>query len=357
GQLFRESSAAWEKLKSTEAGKSAKSLDDSVEENARQILVGIPGPFAVPEDIESLMSAESLASLNEAREVLKSREAAIPQFIEVMSVSDATPENLKVHLRGSHLTLGKEVPRRFLQIIAGNEQQILAEGSGRLQLADWLTHRSHPLTARVMVNRVWLWHFGQGLVRSPDNFGLLGERPSHPELLDWLSKEFTGNGERISGDWSLKRLHRLLVSTSTYRMSTQTIESQMQRDPENRLLWRFHRQRMDAEVIRDSMLAIGGVLDETPGGTMLTTPNRNYVTSTASVNPAVYNGVRRSIYLPVVRSALYEVFSAFDFADPSTINGQRDRTTIAPQALFMMNSEFVLSQSRLFYDNRLQGTD
>jgi hypothetical protein len=128
-------------------------------------------------------------------------------------------------------------------------------------------------------------------------------------------------------------------------------------DPENRLLWRFNRQRMDVEVLRDSLLAISGQLDETLGGTLLPTANRAYVTSTANVNPAVYGSNRRSIYLPVVRSALFEVFTAFDFADPSTLNGQRDQTTVAPQALFMMNSAFVLDQSRVLAGRLLGRND
>ena len=128
-------------------------------------------------------------------------------------------------------------------------------------------------------------------------------------------------------------------------------------DPENRLLWRFNRQRLEVEQLRDALLAVSGSLDETTGGTLLPTANRAYVTSTANVNPAIYNSRRRSIYLPVVRSALFEVFTAFDFADPSTLNGQRDQTTVAPQALFMMNSEFVLSQSRSLAEGLLAGSN
>lgn len=315
------------------------------------LLIDPKGAFALPADIEHSFSMEAQQALAEAREELTQREQAVPKFPEAMAVSDATPENLKIHLRGSHLTLGKEVPRRFLRIIAGEQQPPLTNGSGRLDLAKWLTSPQHPLTARVMANRIWQWHFGQALVRSPDNFGRLGERPTHPELLDWLASEFTGSS------WSIKHLHRQLVTSSTYRMSTTHNSNAAMVDPENRLLWRFNRQRLDVEQLRDALLAVSGSLDETTGGTLLPTANRAYVTSTANVNPAIYNSRRRSIYLPVVRSALFEVFTAFDFADPSTLNSQRDQTTVAPQALFMMNSEFVLTQSRSLAEGFLSRND
>ncbi|MEK6260137.1 MAG: DUF1553 domain-containing protein, partial [Planctomycetota bacterium] len=162
---------------------------------------------------------------------------------------------------------------------------------------------------------------------------------------------------RTPRSWSVKQLHRQLVTSSTYRMSTTHDANAALVDPENRLLWRFNRQRLEVEQLRDALLAVSGSLDEATGGTLLPTANRAYVTSTANVNPAIYNSRRRSIYLPVVRSALFEVFTAFDFADPSTLNGQRDQTTVAPQALFMMNSEFVLSQSRSLAEGFLSRND
>ncbi len=356
-RLFAEAQQSWTDLKATAAGKDAKSLADPVLEAARLLIVDPKGPFAVPADIEAAFPPDVAAQLKAGRDELASQEAAIPKFAEAMAVAESKPEKLKIHLRGSHLTLGREVPRQLPRILTGAANRELTEGSGRLQLARWLASRAHPLTSRVMVNRVWQWHFGHGLVRSPDNFGRLGERPSHPELLDWLAGEFTGNAFRAPHSWSIKHLHRQLVTSSAYRMSTTHDARAALADPENRLLWRFHRQRMDVEVLRDSLLAVNGQLDETPGGTMLPTANRAYVTSTANVNPAIYNSRRRSIYLPVVRSALFEVFTAFDFADPSTLNGQRDQTTVAPQALFMMNSAFVLDQSRVLASQLLGRTD
>ncbi len=349
-RLFADAANAWSELKATESGKSATALADPVLEAARVFIADSKGPFAVPDDIESTFTPDVVAKLKVGREEITRLEQAVPKFSEVMAVADMKPENLKIHLRGSHLTLGREVPRQLPRILTSNVPQPFAEGSGRLQLAQWLVSPSHPLTSRVMVNRVWQWHFGQGLVRSVDNFGRLGERPSHPALLDWLADELS-RGERNS--WSLKSLHRQLTALATYRMSTTHAANAALVDPENRLLWRFHRQRLEVEPMRDALLFVSGQLDETTGGTLLPTANRAYVTSTANVNPAVYNSNRRSIYLPVVRSALFQVFTAFDFADPSTLNGQRDQTTVAPQALFMMNSEFVLSQSRTLAERLL----
>lgn len=347
--LFAAADNAWKEMKASAEGKDATFLTDPVLQGAYHLLTDTKGPFNPPNDIEASYPADVVAELKGMRDALKSHEASMPTYPETMAVYDAKPENLKIHLRGSHLTLGREVSRQLPKILTGMQTQELTEGSGRLQLAKWLASPSHPLTSRVMANRLWQWHFGQGLVRSPDNFGLLGDKPSHPELLDWLAHEFATagtDGDSSPNAWSLKRLHRELISTTAYRQSTEQNPAALLTDPENKLLWRFHRQRMDVEVLRDSLLAISGKLDETPGGTLLPTANRAYVTSTANVNPAIYSADRRSIYLPVVRSALFQVFTAFDFADPSVLSGQRDQTTVAPQALFMMNSEFVLNQSR-----------
>jgi hypothetical protein len=169
---------------------------------------------------------------------------------------------------------------------------------------------------------------------------LLGERPTHPQLLDHLASQFMTRG------WSLKDLHRQIMNSATYQMSTTHNEAAAATDPENRLWWRMNRRRLEAEAIRDSILYVSGTLDLTMGGSLLTTPNRQYVTSTANVNPVIYEAKRRAVYLPVIRSALYDVFQAFDFADPSTLNGRRDSTTVAPQALFMLNSKLVLEQTK-----------
>lgn len=340
-QLLAETDRAWQELKATEAGKEAQTLADPSREALRQVLYDPKGPLAVPKNAEDYFGADNVAELKTRRDELKSLEESLPRLPEAMAVSDGKVENLRVHLRGSHLTLGQEAQRGFPRILAGEALTPLDEqASGRLQFVHWLTAPQNPLTSRVIVNRIWLWHFGEGLVRSPDNFGRLGERPTHPQLLDHLATELVRRG------WSLKALHRLIMLSATYQMSTAYNEPAAAADPENRLWWRMNRRRLEAEAIRDAILAVAGTIDFTMEGSLLTTPNRQYVTSTASVNPAVYDSMRRSIYLPVVRSALYEVFQAFDFADPSTLNGKRDSTTVAPQALFMLNSGFVLQQTR-----------
>ncbi|MBC7964728.1 MAG: DUF1553 domain-containing protein [Fuerstia sp.] len=305
------------------------------------LLSGSDSPFSLGDKAESLYSETVVTELRMLREKKAAIEAAIPAIPEAMSVSEGSPQNLRIHLRGSHTTLGVEVPRRIPRVFAtAAESPISDQTSGRLRLAEWLTQPSHPLTARVLVNRVWQAHFGEGLVRSPDNFGRLGEKPTHPELLDWLAIRFIDDG------WSIKSLHRLILNSAVWQQSTDFNQAAAAIDPENRLLWRINRRRLEAEAIRDSLLAIGGGLDTTMGGTLLPTANRNYVTSTANINVDIYEAPRRTIYLPVVRSALNDYLTAFDFGDPSAMSGQRDRTTVAPQSLFLMNSKLVASQSK-----------
>jgi cytochrome c553 len=255
-----------------------------------------------------------------------------PKIAEVMAVEDDKGQDLKIHLRGNHLTLGTVAPRRFLKVIAGDTPVSLdAKSSGRLELANWIASPAHPLTARVMANRIWAGHFGSGLVRTADNFGRLGERPSDPELLDYLADEFVKSG------WSMKSLHRLIVNSAAYRMSSAGEPAYVPKDPDNRLLSHFNRRRLEAEELRDALFATAGTLDRTPGGTLLTVPNRQYVTSTGNRNYDGYQSTRRAVYLPVVRSAVYDVFQTFDFPDPSVPNGTRAATTIPTQALMFMN--------------------
>jgi len=306
------------------------------------VLMGDENPFRSGDKAESLFTADIVEELAKLRAQKTSFDMAIPPIPEAMSVSEGKPQNLRIHLRGSHTTLGQEVQRRMPHVFAadGSEDCSIPEDvSGRLELARWLTRPEHPLTARVLVNRVWLAHFGEGLVRSPDNFGKLGETPTHPELLDWLAQEFIRSG------WSIKSLHRLILNSAVWQQSTAWNETAAFVDPENRLLWRMNRRRLEAEAVRDSLLAIGGSLDTTMGGSLLPTENRKYVTSTANINIEVYNTPRRTIYLPIVRSAIYDYLTAFDFGDPSAMSGQRDRTTVAPQALFLMNSGLVAKES------------
>lgn len=363
GAELAEVVTAWKHLKATDAGKAATELPDARQETLRKLLFNSAdgSPFAVPKNAEEYFTAETKTALQSRREEAKQFEVALPKLPEAMAVSEGSIEDLPIHLRGNHTTLGKErLPRRFPRIVAGDQQApIAADRSGRLEFARWLTEPNHPLTARVAVNRIWQGHFGEGLVRSPDNFGLLGDKPTHPALLDWLALEFGGrNSEdgdeapvppsalRIPTSFSRKRLHRTIMLSSAYQMQTTFHEAAFLADPDNRLWWRRNRRRLEVETIRDSLLAVSGRLDNVMGGSLLPSPNRAYVTGTANNYPKIYDTNRRSVYLPVVRSALYELYQVFDFAEPSVLNGKRDSTTIAPQALFMLNSPLVADQSR-----------
>lgn len=314
-----------------------------------EITADAKGPFALPKDAEQFYPPETVAQLKQLRTDADASDKAVPVLPSAMGASEGKIANLKIHLRGNYLTQDREVPRQFLQVIAGEKQTpIDASRSGRLELAEWMTQPQHPLTSRVMVNRVWHWHFGNGLVRSPDNFGRLGELPDNPALLDWLSVYFVEKG------WSLKDLHRTILLSSTYQMSSAYNEKAFAIDPENRLNWRKDRRRLEAESLRDSVLAISGELDQAFGGSLLGVGNHAYVNSTASSKYNAYHVGRRSVYLPIIRSSVYDFFQAFDFADPSTPNGQRVTTTIAPQALAMMNSRLIEEQTHRWAEHLIQ---
>ena len=310
------------------------------------------GPFVLPEEPDAFFIGDVAATLKQLRGEVKELKQRAPEALLAMGVTEGEVQNVPVHIRGSHVNLGAVMRRRLPSVLAGDRQPAISdEQSGRLQLARWLSEDDHPLVARVIVNRVWRWHFGAGLVRTADNFGTMGDRPVHGGLLDWMSLRF------IQGGRSIKDLHRLIMLSSTYQMSTAYDERAAGRDPENRLHWRMNRRRLEAEAIRDAMLTVAGTLETTMGGSLLVTANRAYVAGTASRDPTRYDAHRRSIYLPVVRSALYNVFQAFDFPDPSAMSGDRATTTVAPQALMMLNSQLVDEQSREFAGRLLARDD
>ena len=348
-RLLDRADEAWQTQRDGGAG--GKELGDRELERHGKVLYGEGGPYRSPASPERFYSAQAKADIErlnkDQAELAKSR----PQPARAMGVRDGKIEDLRLHVRGSYLSLGKQVPRRFPSIFAGDDQAPLGEASsGRLQLAEWFTSPDHPLTARVMVNRIWQWHFGKGIVRSPDNFGNLGQRPTDQAMLDWLAVRFVKSG------WSIKQMHRLIMLSSTYQMGTAHSAAAAAKDPENRLLWRFERRRLEAEQVRDAVLAVGGRLDLSMYGQLLPDKARGYVTGTGS-KQGTYDFNRRSVYLPVLRSAVYQVFQAFDFADPSVLSGKRSTTTVAPQALFMMNGKIVLQQSRYLAENLLERDD
>ena len=308
------------------------------------------GPFSPPANARRYYAAAVRDQLTALDAELKSLEDATPEFPRAMGVREGDQiADLPIHLRGSHWTLGESVPRRFLRAISVSDPPAIpANASGRLQLAEWLTRPDHPLTSRVMVNRLWRWHFGRGIVPSVDNFGRLGEKPSNQPLLDFLAVTFVEQG------WSLKAMHRLLMLSNTYQQSSALNARAVEADPENILLWRMPRRRLEAEAIRDAIISVSGALDlQNPGGSILKYKDRQYVANTSKGGDVDYDRPIRSVYVPVVRSSLYDVFSAFDLPDPTTSNGDRDSTVVAPQALFMMNSSIMLRHSRRLADTLL----
>ena len=300
------------------------------------------GPFLLEEKAqEKVFSQESNRLLALYRQELKRLEETLPpEPAMACAVAEGDPVRQRIFVRGDYNNLGEEAPKRFPLILAGAEQEAISTGSGRMELALWLTDSEHPLTARVMVNRVWQWHFGQGLVRTPNNFGKLGTPPTHPQLLDYLARRFIREG------WSIKKMHRLIMSSATYRMGSETTPENNLRDPQNQLLSRFERRRLEVEEIRDALLTMDGSLDLTMGGTLQSgfgtdTENSN---DRLSLKPETVH--RRMVYLPLRRSNLPTLLNLFDFGDATTSMGKRTHTNVAPQALFMMNSEFVAERAR-----------
>jgi cytochrome c553 len=271
----------------------------------------------------------------------------------VMAPKDGKAVTLSVHLRGNRFQLGPPAPRHFPRILAGDNQALLtATGSGRLELARWIADPKNPLTARVMVNRIWQHHFGTGLVATSDNFGSRGERPSHPELLDWLAARFVESG------WSVKAIHRLIMLSSVYQQSAADDGRAGRVDPDNRLLSRMPRRRLEAEALRDALLAVAGSLDRRAGGpeaaealwkkAEVLDAKRGFAPNRMQTNDPYYDAPRRSVYLPVVRNALPDVLALFDAADPNAVSAVRNDTTVPSQALFLLNSPFVRAPALWF---------
>ena len=349
-KLFSEAASAWQQLKAAEETKDQDKLADVELEAARQVLLSDAGPFRIPENVESSYPTDIRDQLAAHRTSLQQIEDGKPEPLEyAMGVTESKVENMQVCIRGNHINLGPEVPRQFLTVIEGTDQQPLSDAnSGRLALANWMTKADHPLTSRVMANRIWRWHMGTGLVRTVDNFGLTGETPTHPDLLDWLATTF------IELDWSMKDMHRLIMNSATYQMSSEFSAAYNETDPENKTYWRMNRHRLEAEAVRDSILAIAGTLDRTQIGTTLTYKSHEYVNSTGGAGVVSYDFNYRSVYLPIIRSALYEMFQAFDFPDPSYMLGDRPTTTIAPQSLFLMNSDLMEEQMTAMANRLIQ---
>jgi mono/diheme cytochrome c family protein len=303
------------------------------------------GPFALPDkNPEKVLNADVQAKVAAFQvDVDALKKASPPELPLSCGVEEGIPGEARILIRGNVASKGAVVPRQFLQIIAGENQTPVKNGSGRLEMAEWLTSANHPLTARVIANRIWQNHFGEGIVRTPNNYGRTGEPPTHPELLDYLARQFMQSG------WSFKTMHRLLLLSSTYQMSSQTSNEAHEIDAPNRLFSRANRRRLDFEEIRDSLLFYSGELDMTMGG--VPDPGKGVDWRKAgayiSANKEPQISVRRSVYLPLRRSRMPSLLTLLDFGDATTPGEGRARTNTAPQALFMMNSEYVGERARL----------
>ncbi len=329
-----------------------RQIDTLIQQANAEVRRRLRSTEPLPGDIQEHYDGPTRQELQQLRRELTQLEESLPELPTAMGVVDyEQPTDLHVHIRGSHLSQGDLVARGFPAVLVAADAPRAGFGnneSGRLQLAQWLVSGKHPLAARVMVNRIWRWHFGRGLVASTDNFGRLGDRPINQALLDWLACQFVKEG------WSMKAMHRLIMLSRTYRMDSRFDAAKAEIDPDNHLLWRGNVRRLEAETIRDSILAVAGLLDRTMGGSLLHVGNREFLFDHTSKDETKYDSPRRSIYLPVIRNHLYDVFQLFDYADASVMNSNRPTTTVAPQALFLMNSSLVHGAAAAMADRILK---
>ena len=271
-------------------------------------------------------------SLADAEKRLKKLKSGKPDIPTAMSVVDRGMEAIgdtELRIRGVEGNRGEAVPRGFLEVASWQKPEIPADASGRLELAQWLTDSNNPLTARVLANRIWLKLMGEGLVRTADNFGVTGEAPTHPELLDFLAQRL------IDSEWSTRALVREIMLSDVYSRSSEFENSKaLQVDPENKLYWKGHLRLLDAESMRDAMLRLSGTLDTRRGGASLPGDFK-------SEFGYEFTTMKRSIYVPVFRNSGHEMFNVFDFANPNFSMGRRARSTIPTQALYLTNSDFV----------------
>jgi hypothetical protein len=306
-------------------------LPDPAQEALRQVLYAADAPANLPraefDRLYDIPTAQKLRELQRHVAELDAESPGAPQ--RAMALEDRTdPHDTHVFIRGNPDNEGPVAPREFLEILSGPDRKPFSKGSGRLELAESVASPNNPLTARVFVNRVWLHHFGSPLVGTPSDFGLRSDPPTNPELLDYLASSF------IKGGWSVKNLHRLIMLSSAYMQSSDDNAAGVKIDPNNQLLWRMNRQRLEFEPMRDTLLAVSGQLDLEAGG--------------HSVDILDPTETRRTIYGYVDRQNLPDLFRAFDFASPDASSARRFFTTVPQQALFFMNSPFVINQARDF---------
>jgi len=281
-------------------------------------------------EIEKKLSEESKVKLTEIRseiEQLKKSEPPKPANAHVLAESGTA--DMHIALRGDLRKKGELAPRRFIEIVEGKERKKYSEGSGRIELSNSVVDPSNPLTARVIVNRIWGWHFGQGLVRTPSNFGTIGEKPSHPLLLDWMAYNFIKDG------WSIKQLHKLILTSSTWQMNSDYIKDKFDKDADNQLIWRYSPRKLEVESWRDTLLAVTGELDTNIGG---------------SPEGEILNSKRRTLYATISRTGDRFQSDAFlrlfDFPAAVSTSSKRSSSVVPQQYLFMMNSPFMTARAK-----------
>lgn len=304
-------------------------LADADAEAVRQALYGAASPANIPEgDAFMLSDVPTQGQVRQRRNAVDRLKATHPgRPPRAMSLVDGELFNPYVFKRGKPENKGEEIPRRFLAALSVGERQPFEHGAGRIDLANAIASADNPLTARVMVNRIWMYHFGRALVDTTSDFGVRSDAPSHPALLDHLARRFMDDG------WSIKKLQRAIVLSAVYQQGSTAREDALAKDPENRLLWRQNRQRLDFESMRDALLAVSGKLDPFVGGESL------------NIEQEPFSG-RRTLYARIERQNLPTIFRTFDFAVPDTHSPKRFRTTVPQQALFMLNSPFMIEQAR-----------
>ena len=298
----------------------------------------------------ALLADRLVAAIAEARAL----DARLVEPTLGMAIADGTGEDEHIHIRGSHKNLGDLAPRRLLEVLGGSDWSTQDAGSGRLELARRMVDpAANPLTPRVLVNRLWKHHFGDGIVKSTDDFGAMGQKPTHPELLDWLAAEFVGRG------WSIKAMHRLMVTSSTYRMVSVPQGDAERLDPTNAYLHRMNVRRLEAEAIRDSLLAVSGHLESSMFGPSVPVHLTAFMEGRGrpgQSGPLDGDG-RRSIYLNVRRNFLDPMFLAFDMPVPFSTMGRRNVSNVPAQALTLMNDPMIVDQARLWVTGVIGGQD
>ena len=339
GNLFRDTQAEWATQQA--AMPQTVQLADSSKEELRQVLYDANSPANLTlDDARSVYGQDHrnmVTNLKRQADNLKVTSPGAPP--RAMVVRDGPINEPVIFVRGNPGRRGKTVPRQFLEAVSEPDRKAFARGSGRWDLAEAIVSPRNPLTSRVIVNRIWQHHFGTGLVATPSDFGTRGLPPSHPGLLDWLAAETvgidgTGAVRQTPNQWSLKKVHREIATSTVYRQDSTENAAARQIDPENRLLWRMPRVRLDFESLRDSLLAASGKLDDSLGGQPFE----------GVMNPQTN---RRTIYAFINRNDLPGVFRAFDFADIDSSAAERPQTTVPQQSLFAMNSPFIQQQARI----------